>query len=189
MGLPFEAQAQALLQSPGRLPQPTGSQGWRGCGEKASGFVRMPVCWRGRTSPDPLPQAILPQPRGGGGPRGGCLAWEGQTVPKDRHWLPPKAQGRKSWTKKRQPDGRGAKGKETQLGKEPKGAGGGWGPPGGRVGRGGHCQLGEEAQQPAGREGSPGASLPHSDGAGAARLPRRRGLRSGRVPVGQRPPG
>lgn len=158
MGLPFKAQAQALLRSPGRLPQPMGSQGWRGCGEKASGFVRMPVCWRRRTSPDPLPQAILPQPRGGGGPRGCCLAWEGQTVPKDRHWLPPKAQGRKSWTKKRQPDGRGAKGKETQLGKEPKGAGGAGGHPEGGWDEGDTAswekrpnsrQGGKEAQGPA----------------------------------------
>lgn len=178
-----------LLQSPERLPQPTGSQAWRGCGERASGFVRRPVCWLGRTSPDsPHPQAILPQPSGAGAPRDCCLAREGPTVPEDRHWLPPKAQGRKRWTKKRQSDGRGAKGKETQLGKEPKGAGGlGAGQREG--GTGGHCQLGEEAQQPEGREGSPGASLPCSDGAGAARLPRRRGLKSGRLPGGQRLPG
>lgn len=100
----------------------------------------------------------------------------------ERGCLPPPPRGRKRWTKKRQPDGRGAKGEESKIGKEPKGAGG-WGLASQRAGR-------EQGQMPGGHggtlpalrrgpgagggAGSPGASLPRRAGAGAAE-PERRG--------------
>lgn len=92
------------------------------------------------------PRAILPWPRGAGGAKGLLLGTRRASKSKARHCLPPQPRGRKRWTKKRQPDGRGAKGKESEIGKEPKEAEG-WGPASEGAGRG-------QGPMPEGRRGS-----------------------------------